>query len=180
MGMTHTRIGTSILATLVFTISISVNYEALSAEGDSDGNRYYLQRYYLEDISAAKAYLGMLGKHQDKDREKHEEKKHDFDKLTIIDVSDATEYRMGHPKKAIHMPYPRIYRECVDNLRTEDGACSAGLEQSIKSGKILNRCFCRLKKKSKIRPHLLQPCAAPAFAASSQQTSFPSQPRSVI
>ncbi|MCU7884983.1 MAG: rhodanese-like domain-containing protein [Candidatus Thiodiazotropha sp. (ex Lucinoma annulata)] len=126
MGMTHTHIGTPILATLVFTISISVNYEALSAEGDSDGNRYYLQRYYLEDISAAKAYLGMLGKHQGKDREKHEEKKHDFDKLTIIDVRDATEYRMGHPKKAIHMPYPRIYRECVDDLRTEDGACSTG------------------------------------------------------
>ncbi|MCU7871237.1 MAG: rhodanese-like domain-containing protein [Candidatus Thiodiazotropha sp. (ex Lucinoma borealis)] len=132
MGMTHTRIGTPILATLVFTISISVNYEALSAEGDSDGNRYYLQRYYLEDISAAKAYLGMLGKHQDKDREKHEEKKHDFDKLTIIDVRDATEYRMGHPKKAIHMPYPRIYRECVDNLRTEDGACSAGTVYQVR------------------------------------------------
>ncbi|MCU7847907.1 MAG: rhodanese-like domain-containing protein [Candidatus Thiodiazotropha sp. (ex Lucinoma kastoroae)] len=132
MGMTHARIGTPILATLVFTISISVNYEALSAEGDSDGNRYYLQRYYLEDISAAKAYLGMLGKHQDKDREKHEEKKHDFDKLTIIDVRDATEYRMGHPKKAIHMPYPRIYRECVDNLRTEDGACSAGTVYQVR------------------------------------------------
>ncbi|MCU7931516.1 MAG: rhodanese-like domain-containing protein [Candidatus Thiodiazotropha sp. (ex Codakia rugifera)] len=133
MGIeTRTHIRTPILATLAFTISISVNDQALAAEGDSDGNRYYLQRYYLEDISAAKAYLGMLGKHQDKDREKHEEKKHDFDKLTIIDVRDATEYRMGHPKKAIHMPYPRIYRECVDNLRTEDGACSAGTVYQVR------------------------------------------------
>ncbi|MCU7875887.1 MAG: rhodanese-like domain-containing protein [Candidatus Thiodiazotropha sp. (ex Lucinoma borealis)] len=133
MGIeTRTHIRTSILATLVLTTSIGVNDQALAAEGDSDGNRYYLQRYYLEDISAAKAYLGMLGKHQDKDREKHKEKKHDFDKLTIIDVRDASEYRMGHPKKAIHMPYPRIYRECVDNLRTEDGACSAGTVYQVR------------------------------------------------
>ncbi|MCU7830464.1 MAG: rhodanese-like domain-containing protein [Candidatus Thiodiazotropha sp. (ex Myrtea sp. 'scaly one' KF741663)] len=131
-----TNIKTSILSSLICTIGLGYNVQAFSAEGDSDGNRYYLQRYYTEDISAARAYLGMLGKHQDDEREDHDEhgKKDDdeFEKLTIIDVRDATEYLLGHPKKAIHMPYPRIYRECVDDLRTEDGACSTGTVYQVR------------------------------------------------
>lgn len=117
------------LSSILCTIGLGYTTQISAAEGDSDGNRYYLERYYNQDISAARAYLGMLGKHQDDEREERDsrgEKDEKFEKLTIIDVRDATEYRMGHPKKAIHMPYPRIYRECVDGLRTEDGACSSG------------------------------------------------------
>ncbi|MCU7844906.1 MAG: rhodanese-like domain-containing protein [Candidatus Thiodiazotropha sp. (ex Monitilora ramsayi)] len=126
----------AILSTLIATMSIGAVGQIYAAEGDSDGNRYYLQRYYSADISAAKAYLGMLGKYQKKEDEEKEsddgEDDEKFEKLTIIDVRDATEYLLGHPKKAIHMPYPRIYRACVDDLRTEDGACSNGTVYQVR------------------------------------------------
>lgn len=106
------------LGILVSSVSISVY-----ADGNSDGNRYFLERYYSGDISAAKAFVDSIvkqGKMSDRS-----------DKLTIVDVRDATEYKMGHPEKAISSPYPRIYRECVDDNRTEDGACIDGTVSAV-------------------------------------------------
>ena len=111
-------ISIAILGILVSSISISVY-----ADGESEGNRYFLERYYAGEISAAKAFVDSIvkkGKWTDRS-----------DKLTIVDVRDATEYKLGHPEKAISSPYPRIYRECVDDNRTEDGACANGTVYAI-------------------------------------------------
>ncbi|MCG8087623.1 MAG: rhodanese-like domain-containing protein [Candidatus Thiodiazotropha taylori] len=121
-----------IITSLLFSTSITAANLTLAQDGESDGNRYYLERFYQQDISAAKAYLGMLGKLKEQRDEEDSEKEDEDKKITIIDVRDATEYRMGHPKKAIHMPYPRIYRECVDNLRTEDGACASSTVYQVR------------------------------------------------
>jgi rhodanese-related sulfurtransferase len=89
------------------------------ADGESDGNRYYLERYYQGEISASQAFLEAVvkkGKWADRS-----------DKLIILDVRDATEYKLGHPEGAYHFPYPRIYRKCIDNQRSEDGgSCTIG------------------------------------------------------
>ncbi|MCG7874083.1 MAG: rhodanese-like domain-containing protein [Candidatus Thiodiazotropha lotti] len=123
-----------IIASLFLSTSITATNLAIAQDGEPDGNRYYLERFYQQDISAAKAYLGMLGKLKEQREDDDSEKEDEDEKITIIDVRDATEYRMGHPKKAIHMPYPRIYRECADNLRTEDGACASGTGLSGTTG----------------------------------------------
>ncbi len=92
--------------------------EAYSQE--SGGNRYFLERHYQGEISATKAYL--------------ENQKNIFKfkkNFVIIDVRDASEYKLNHPRGAFHFPYPRIYRECVNDARTEDGACSEGTVNSV-------------------------------------------------
>lgn len=74
------------------------------------------QRYYAADISAARAYVGTQ-------RPAHQ-------RMTIIDVRDASEYRLGHPEGARHMPYPRVYQACQAHpfgaaeaqIRSDDGS----------------------------------------------------------
>lgn len=100
---------------------------ASAADGDLGGNRYYYTSYYAGEISAARAFVDAVvknGKWTDRS-----------DKLTILDVRDATEYKRGHPEGAYHVPYPRVYQECKPNLndptdmvlRPEDGgACLYG------------------------------------------------------
>ena len=110
-----------------FTIAGSVMIAAIASaqpeEGESDGNRYYLERYYQGDISVAQAFLEAVvkkGKWTDRS-----------DKMVILDVRDATEYKLGHPEGAYHFPYPRIYRECVNDARPEDGGgCTDGTVMS--------------------------------------------------
>ncbi|MDO4970279.1 MAG: rhodanese-like domain-containing protein, partial [Comamonadaceae bacterium] len=59
---------------------------------------YAPERHYAADISAARAYVSaQLPASQ---------------RMALLDVRDATEYRMGHPEGAFHVPYPRIYRQC--------------------------------------------------------------------
>lgn len=80
------------------------------------------QRHYVADISAARAYVGTQ-------RPAHQ-------RMTIIDVRDATEYRLGHPEGARHMPYPRVYQACEAHpfgaaqaqIRSDDGSvCRYGV-----------------------------------------------------
>jgi rhodanese-related sulfurtransferase len=105
---------------------------ALADEGESDGNRYFLERYYLEDISAARAFLESAPlKYLVQSVIQDGEPFDPTDRLIILDVRDATEYKLGHPRGAYHMPYPRIYRECVNDTRPEDGGgCTEGTVQS--------------------------------------------------
>jgi rhodanese-related sulfurtransferase len=102
------------------SLSLCASGVAFSEEGESDGNRYYLERYYTADISSAKAFLDAVvkrGKWSDRS-----------DPLVIVDVRDASEYPRGHPEGALHVPYPRIYRECVNDNRSEDGgSCTDGV-----------------------------------------------------
>jgi rhodanese-related sulfurtransferase len=99
----------------------------ISAPGDLGGNRFLLERYYASEISVAQTFLEAVVKKERRNRD---------EKLTIIDVRDATEYRSGHPDGAHHVPYPRIYQACATNpanaadavLRTEDGGvCRYGV-----------------------------------------------------
>lgn len=100
-------------------LALFISSSALAQEGESDGNRYFLERYYTADISSAKAFLDAVvkrGKWSDAS-----------DPLVIVDVRDAIEYRTGHPEGALHVPYPRIYRQCQNNNRSEDGgSCTDG------------------------------------------------------
>jgi rhodanese-related sulfurtransferase len=85
----------------------------LADDGDLGGNRYYYERYYASEMSAAQAFLETVvkqGRWTDRS-----------DKLVIIDVRDATEYSRGHPDGAYHVPYPRIYQLCTNDARSEDG-----------------------------------------------------------
>jgi rhodanese-related sulfurtransferase len=121
-GVIMTKMSNGILTTaLGVSMSLCASGVAFSEEGESDGNRYYLERYYTEDISSAKAFLDAVvrkGKWSDKS-----------DPLVIVDVRDASEYARGHPDRALHVPYPRIYRECVNDNRSEDGgSCTDGVE----------------------------------------------------
>jgi len=77
---------------------------------------YAPQRYYAADISAARAYVGtQLPVNQ---------------RMQLIDVRDATEYRLGHPEGARHLPYPRVYQQCQPHpsgapeaqIRSDDGS----------------------------------------------------------
>lgn len=83
---------------------------------------YAPQRHYTADISAARAYVGtQLPASQ---------------RMALIDVRDATEYRLGHPEGARHLPYPRIYQQCQPHpsgapqaqIRSDDGSqCRYGV-----------------------------------------------------
>lgn len=80
------------------------------------------QRHYAGDISAARAYIGtQLPPSQ---------------RMALIDVRDASEYRMGHPEGARHVPYPRLYQQCQPHpsgapeaqIRSDDGSqCRYGV-----------------------------------------------------
>lgn len=79
-------------------------------------------RHYAADISAARAYVGtQLPVSQ---------------RMALIDVRDATEYRLGHPEGARHLPYPRVYQQCEAHpfgateaqIRSDDGGqCRYGV-----------------------------------------------------
>jgi len=94
---------------------------AQAADGDLDGNRYLQERYYAADISASRAFLEAIVKRGQWTDTKN--------RLTIVDVRDATEYRHGHPEGSPHVPYPRVFQACQPNpanasdplTRTEDG-----------------------------------------------------------
>jgi len=83
---------------------------------------YAPERHYTADISAARAYVGtQLPASQ---------------RMALIDVRDATEYRLGHPEGARHLPYPRIYQQCQPHpsgapqaqIRSDDGSqCRYGV-----------------------------------------------------
>jgi len=111
-----------LLAAVGISLTFGAVGSALSVEGESDGNRYFLERYYDRDISAAKAFLDAVlkkGKWTKKKRSR---------RLVIVDVRDASEYSRGHPDRALHVPYPRIYRECENDNRSEDGgSCVDGV-----------------------------------------------------
>ena len=56
--------------------------------------------------------------------------------MQLVDVRDASEYRLGHPEGAHHMPYPRVFQACQPHpsgaleaeLRSEDGSqCRYGV-----------------------------------------------------
>ena len=102
---------------------------ATAAEGDLGGNRYSYERYYAGDISAAKAYLLGVLSHHPAEHGEHDQRHKRHERLTIVDVRDAAEYRSGHPAGAVHMPYPRVFQSCKPNpalpsdgkLRSEDG-----------------------------------------------------------
>ena len=89
------------------------------AEVGVDGNRYYLPRYYQGEISAAQTFWEAVVKKVGWFNRS--------DRLVILDVRDATEYKRGHPPLAYHFPYPRIYRDCINDARSEDGgSCTEG------------------------------------------------------
>lgn len=79
-------------------------------------------RHYAGDISAARAYVGtQLPASQ---------------RMALIDVRDATEYRLGHPEGARHLPFPRLYQQCQPHpfgaaeaqIRSDDGSqCRYGV-----------------------------------------------------
>ena len=80
------------------------------------------QRFYTADISAARVYLST--------------QRPVNQRMVIIDVRDATEYRLGHPEGARHLPYPRVYQACEAHpfgaqqaqLRSDDGSlCRYGV-----------------------------------------------------
>lgn len=122
-NQTYYRGARQIFSGLMFSGAILLSCNAF-AQGESEGNRYFLERYYDGEISAAKAYLEAVANKGR--RHKHSKS------LTILDVRDATEYKLGHPKGAYHFPYPRIYRQCVNDTRPEDGGgCSEGTIQSF-------------------------------------------------
>lgn len=83
---------------------------------------YAPPRHYAADISAARAYVGgQLPVNQ---------------RMALLDVRDATEYRLGHPEGARHLPYPRIYQQCQPHpsgapeaqIRSDDGSvCRFGV-----------------------------------------------------
>lgn len=111
-------------AALCAALSVSAQDTAKAAAGPLDGNRYMHERFYAGDISAASTYL--------------RSQRAGADRLTIVDVRDATEYRRGHPVSARHIPYPRVFQECNANpkaaddqvLRSEDGGtCLYGMKK---------------------------------------------------
>ena len=83
---------------------------------------YSPPRHYVGDISAARAYVSsQLPVNQ---------------RMVLLDVRDVTEYRMGHPEGAYHLPYPRVYQACQPHpsgapeaqVRSDDGSmCRFGV-----------------------------------------------------
>ena len=114
------RVSAKPLTFALFLASVATPLaSAYGEDGDLGGNRYYKERYYAAEISAANAYLDAVLANDWWWR-------HRSNKLEILDVRTTSEYKAGHPEGAYHMPYPRIYRACVDDLRTEDGECQNG------------------------------------------------------
>ena len=59
-------------------------------------------------------------------------KRNSADRMLVLDVRDATEYKLGHPEGAFHFPYPRIYLGCVNDARPDDGGgCSEGTVSAV-------------------------------------------------
>lgn len=80
------------------------------------------QQHYAGDISASRVYVNsQLPVSQ---------------RMNVIDVRDASEYRAGHPEGARHLPYPRLYQQCQPHpfgareapIRSDDGGeCRYGV-----------------------------------------------------
>lgn len=108
---------------VVFTGTAIPVVPAYGQDGALGGNRYYLERYYAGEISAAKAYVdAVLANDWWRAHSR---------KLVILDVRTTSEYKAGHPEGAYNTPFPRIYRACIDNLRTDDGECRNGKLRDI-------------------------------------------------
>lgn len=94
------------LGFLVLLLSAAARADSVPVDS---GNRYNLPRYYESEISAASAYL--LSREGRGDEEEHgrEARRGRHLKPVILDVRSIWEYvHVGHPAKAINIPYPLI------------------------------------------------------------------------
>lgn len=126
MDSTKKRLSLSALAIVAVVVNSGCAYvQGLYGEGKDMASAqaqpapqvlYSVPTYYAADISAARAYIGaQLPVSQ---------------RMALIDVRDATEYRLGHPETARHLPYPRVYQGCQPHpfgapeapIRSEDGS----------------------------------------------------------
>lgn len=80
-----------------------------SASIQADGNRYFKDRLYHSEISAAEAYQ-QLNSRNSRDTRKEDHKS----KPLLIDVRTMEEYAAGHPIRGYNVPYPRVCSGCEE------------------------------------------------------------------
>jgi rhodanese-related sulfurtransferase len=79
------------LAYLMTSFTLTAALSGSLVYADPAGNRYFRDRQYNSEISAAETYLDMMQ-----------------NKVTVIDVRRLREYAAGHPERAYNVPYPHI------------------------------------------------------------------------
>jgi rhodanese-related sulfurtransferase len=80
-----------------------------SANLQADGNRYFKDRFYHSEISAAQAYQELNS------RKGHHSWKGDHrGKALLIDVRSMEEFAAGHPIRSYNVPYPRVCSGCEE------------------------------------------------------------------
>jgi rhodanese-related sulfurtransferase len=88
--------------TLISAITLACSMTIATAwADDNNGNRYFKDRQYNSEISAAETYLDMMQ-----------------NKVTVIDVRRLREYAAGHPERAYNVPYPHIINSRDQNAAT--------------------------------------------------------------
>lgn len=79
------------IKSLITGFSLVALTASVNVYADPAGNRYFMDRQYNSEISAAETYLDMMQ-----------------NKVTVIDVRRLREYAAGHPERAYNVPYPHI------------------------------------------------------------------------
>jgi rhodanese-related sulfurtransferase len=90
-------------ATIISSIFVSIFSSGIQA----DGNRYFKDRFYHSEISAAEAHLQLS--HY---KSRYTKKGHHKSKPLLIDVRSMEEYAAGHPIRSHNVPYPRVCVSC--------------------------------------------------------------------
>lgn len=94
---TYKKVCRSIVALTLLIFGIS----GIAAADEGTGNRYNLPRHYHSEISAAKAYLLIT-------HDRGNIPDDDSANAILIDVRSIEEYKAGHPRRALNIPYPHI------------------------------------------------------------------------
>ncbi len=95
---------------LIKTIALIVSLLSIPLSTDilADGNRYFKDRFYHSEISAAEAYRIVKSRRQDFGKHRNR----GGEKPLLVDVRSMEEFAAGHPARSFNIPYPRVCAGC--------------------------------------------------------------------
>ncbi|MCG7945800.1 MAG: rhodanese-like domain-containing protein [Candidatus Thiodiazotropha taylori] len=94
---------------LIKTIALVTSFLSVPLSTDilADGNRYFKDRLYHSEISAAEAYQQLKSRGY-----AHAKHRGRSGRALLVDVRTMEEFAAGHPKRSFNVPYPRVCSGC--------------------------------------------------------------------
>ncbi len=102
---------------------------SFSASLEAHGNRYFSDRVYHSEISAAEACQELNSR-----EDRHSMQGDHTGKALLIDVRSLEEFAVGHPVRSYNVPYPRVCSGCAEQSDANFDIAGSYSINNIKTG----------------------------------------------